>query len=88
MKLWVQLEDSVFQNYIETKNLPNCPETFQRYLTEIGTLQISFQSRQDYVLVPPGSCIRLRTSHSYNAVKQQHSERLVRQRRTSSCSLM
>lgn len=88
MKLWVQLEDSVFQNYIETKNLPNCPETFQRFLSEIGTLQISFQPKKDYVLVPSGSCIRLRTEQSYEAVKQLHSKCPVRQRRISSCCIV
>jgi hypothetical protein len=88
MKVWVVFEDSVFQNYLYQTNKPNCPETFQTYLREIGTPEISFQQKASYVEVPAGSCIRLRSLESYEAVKQLHIEKPDKSRRTSSCTIV
>ena len=88
MKLWVAFDDVVFQRYLQQTNKPNCPETFQAYLRTVGTTQISFQPTSTFVEVPLGSCIRLRTVEAYEAVKQLHTEKQDKSRRSSSCTIV
>lgn len=91
MKLFVLLKDSDFQTFLQITNLPNCPETFQKFLKTVGTTQISFHKQNDFfVSVPPGSCVRLRTEedYEYTVLSCKPREKQDKSRRSSSCSIV
>ncbi len=91
MKLFVHLIDEDFTRYLTLRNVPNCPETFQQFLKTVGTTQISVGSREgSFVLVPSGSCIRLRTQESYQKTLDELTpvEKPDKSRRSSSCCVM
>jgi hypothetical protein len=91
MPVFVYLVDEDFVHYLTLRNVPNCPETFQQFLKTVGTTQISIGSFHDsFVLVPEGSCIRLRTHESYaNALASLlPPEKQDKSRRSSSCCVM
>lgn len=90
--MWAYVIDSDFLQFTITRNLPNCPETFQLYLKEVGTsdLQMKKPIRPWYEKVPPGSCIRLRTPEEYVRVvtTMMPREKPDKSRRSSSCCVM
>ena len=91
MKLFVLLKDSDFQTFLQITNLPNCPETFQKFLKTVGTTQISFHKQNDsFVAVPAGSCVRLRTEedYKYTILNSQPREKQDKSRRSSSCCIV
>jgi hypothetical protein len=91
MKLFVLFHEVDFVLFLELLNLPNCPETFQRFLKDIGTTQISFQpSTSSFLEVSPGSCIRLRAEKDYvlAIAKLVPHEKQDKSRRTSSCTIV
>ena len=92
MKLWAIVSTDAFQVYLDHSNLPNCPATLQKYLYEIGTPSISFQApltkETDYIEVPQGSCIKLRTEDQYNLHASHLTPKQDKSRRTSSCTIV
>jgi hypothetical protein len=92
MKLWVVVDTNYFQIYLEKHQFTNSPETFQRYLRDVGTHSILFQKPSeafsDFLEVPKGSCIRLRTKDEYNAITHEFHEKKDTSRRTSSCTIV
>lgn len=91
MKLFALFHEIDFSLFLEVRNLPNCPETFQRFLKDIGTTQISFQaSTSSFLEVPPGSCVRLRGEKDYllAMAKLVPHEKQDKSRRTSSCTIV
>ena len=89
MKLSILLIESDFLEFLRLRNLPNCPESFQTFLKVVGTTQISFApSNSQFVQVPVGSCIRLRTQGDYSEILLALQEKPDKSRRTSSCSIV
>lgn len=91
MKLYVFLRDDDFDIFLTTTNLPNSPETFQRFLKSVGTTQIAFSQKNEFFFsVPPGSCVRLRTEEDYihTLTTLIPREKQDKSRRSSSCCIV
>lgn len=92
MNLWALVDTKHFQAYMEQSQLANSPETFQRFLREVGTHCITFQTPSkeftDYIEVPKGSCIRLRTEDEYKLHTHELRTKEDKSERTSSCTIV
>ena len=88
-----------FSKFLEATHLEQSDESFQRYCKQIGTISIQFQEPKQpemayiqYKLVPPGSCIRLRTEDEYRiTIRDQlfpQPDPQDKSRRTSSCTIV
>jgi hypothetical protein len=92
MKLWVLVNTKHFQAYLEQGHLVNSPDTFQQYLREIGTSFLTFQTPSkestDYIEVPSGSCIRLRTEDEYKLHAHDLRTKEDKSERTTSCTIV
>jgi hypothetical protein len=91
MKLFVFLREDDFEIFLSLTNLPNSPETFQRFLKTVGTTQIAFSQKNEFFFsVPPGSCVRLRTEDDY--IDAIHTllprDKEDKSRRSSSCTIV
>lgn len=98
--MWVYVSDPDFLLFLSTRNLKNSPEVFQLFLKEIGTTDVKWTKDQkeksvsscvsQYVRVPPGTCIRLRTPDDYARViaSQFKPEKQDKSRRSSSCTIV
>lgn len=98
--MWAYVYDPDFLQFLSARNLKNSPEVFQLFLKEIGTTDLKWSKQQkekippscvsQYVRVPPGSCLRLRTSEEYAKVvaSQFPREKQDKSRRSSSCTVM
>ena len=89
MKVYVLLKEADFMNYLELRNLANCPENFQNFLKTVGTTQISFSPDETrFIEAPEGCCIRLRTNEDYTAVVKGLLPKEDKSRRSSSCVIV
>jgi hypothetical protein len=92
MKLWVRVNTKHFQAYLQQAQLANSPETFQRFLREVGTPFLTCEAPSnestDLLDVPNGSCIRLRTEDQYNAHVQSFQTKQDKSERTTSCTIV
>ena len=98
--MWAYVSDPDFLLFLGTRNLKNSPEVFQLFLKEIGTTDLKWTKDQkdktvpsclsQYVRVPPGSCIRLRTPEEYAKVVafQFPREKQDKSHRSSSCTIV
>jgi hypothetical protein len=98
--MWAYVFDPDFLQFLASRNLKNSPETFQLFLKEVGTTDLKWTKQQrdqvapscvsQYVRVPPGSCIRLRTPDAYARVvaPQLTREKQDKSRRSSSCTIV
>jgi hypothetical protein len=66
MQLLAFVRVSHYQDFLTKESLQDTRESFQRFLSEVGTGSIRFNIDEsaDYKKVPPGSCVRLRNAVS------------------------
>ena len=101
MKLWVLVDQEHYAKYCELHAFSQTDTSFQKYLREIGTPSIQFESSRDSGFVkgvfrkevPQGSCIRLWQTHEYIAVVHEKlfqvpHEKEDKSRRSNSCSIV
>jgi hypothetical protein len=101
MKAFVLVYNEHYGKFCEVHSLSDTQESFQRFLKEIGTPSVQFQSvitmeesnYMGYKEVPEGTCLRLRQPHEYVAVVheklfQTSREKEDKSRRGSSCVIV
>ncbi len=98
---WVLVYDEHYRKYCEQSSCPHDLDSFQRFIKEIGTPSLLFQTPSQRVVqtnvsyrqVPMSSCIRLRLPEDYVAVVHaklypELRNKEDKSRRSSSCVLM
>lgn len=98
--MWAYVYDPDFLQFLTIRNLPNSPETFQLFLKEFGTTDLKWTKQQknllepscvsQYVRIPPGSCVRLRTRDEYARVVASllTREKQDKSQRSNSCTII
>ncbi len=63
---------SQYQEFLTKESLQDTRESFQRFLSEVGTVSIRFNIDEsaDYKKVPSGSCVRLLSQENTESVQK------------------